>query len=60
MKSIVKLLSDEGMVMSMAEARRAVTMKIVKVNGEVVEGIDSEIEAPEGTRLQIGKREKTI
>ena len=60
MKNIVKLLSDEGMVMSMAEARRAVGMKRVKVNGEVVEGINTEVEAPKGTKIQIGKKEKTI
>ena len=53
---LTKLLADTGVVESRSEARRAVTMGRVNVNGSTVTDISSQVSLEEGAEVQVGKR----
>lgn len=56
--SLAKQLAENGMTISVSEARRLVVMKAVKVNGSVA---SDELQLREGDEVQIARREpKTI
>jgi len=55
-ENVVDLIHSAGFARSKSEARRLVQQKAVKVDGQVVPSVDSQV-APEGEQvLQVGKR----
>lgn len=55
MNSVVKAMAETGMVVSCSQARRAIAMGAVKINGKTIDDIMAEVKA--GDTVQLGKRE---
>lgn len=53
---IVQLLSDSGLVTSNSEARRLITQRAVRIDGECIENVHYQVQWRDGMVLQVGKR----
>lgn len=51
---LTEILKNRNLLVSMSEGRRVVCMGGVKVNGEVVKDISTEVRS--GDRIQVGKK----
>lgn len=49
-------MHDRSMIRSLSEARRLVHMKVIKVNGKLVESIDQEIDTEDKIELVKNKK----
>ena len=54
---IAKALCDRGLCPSMSMARRLVYQGVVKVDGQLINDLSTEVDIKPGTNLQIGKKE---
>jgi len=55
---LTKILAERDLVISMSQSRRVVCVGHVKVNGEVIKDISTEVKP--GDRIQVGKREEFV
>ena len=53
--ALINMIQREGFVVSLSQARRLVHQGAVRLNGETIKDIDTEI-VPDGQTLQVGKK----
>lgn len=58
MKSLVRILQEHNLVISLSESRRLVCVGAVKVNGELCEDLNREVNA--GDLIEVGKKKRLI
>jgi len=57
-KSLIRLLQENKLTISLSEGRRLVCMGAVKVNGELCEDLNRDVEV--GDLIEVGKKKKIV